>query len=224
MAGSRADVPNILELAAEHVPATLLRQQRLARLVGDEVGELEVEAGEARFGSALTAPAQLIGATDEVAETFTWAWAAAEGAFPEAVLTAVNGLRDYGQLVGADELTEAVWSTLDVDPFLLAAIARGWTQADALYRFPYFDGAMYALLGDVPLPAVQAHEFVQALTTGIAMAPMDHRQATVALCRDAGLSTTGLDEIVVATIDSSAVTVAFTRDGRIDGVDVARIG
>jgi hypothetical protein len=71
-----ADLPLILDLAAEHVPATLLRQQRLARLVGDEVGELDLEAGLARFGSEMQFAAQLVGATDEVADTFTWAWAA----------------------------------------------------------------------------------------------------------------------------------------------------
>jgi len=213
----------ILELAAEHVPATLLRQQRLARLVGDAVGELDVEAGVARFGDVGTFPAQLVGATDEHGETFTWAWAAPEGSLPETALAAVGNLRAYGQEHELDELTEAVWSTLDVDPFLLAAIARGWTRAEAMYRFGWYGGAMYALLGDVPLPAVQPQEFVQALTTGIAMAPMDHRKATVALCRDAGLSTTGLDEIVVATIGRTAVTVAFTRDGRIDGVDTSRV-
>lgn len=218
-----ADLPLILDLAAEHVPATLLRQQRLARLVGDEVGELDLEAGLARFGSDMQFAAQLVGATDEVADTFTWAWAAQEGSFDRALVAGVTALRDYGMANGVDELSEAVWSVLDVDPFLLAAIARGWTQASAMYRFPYFEGAMYALLGDVPLPPVQAQEFVQALTTGVAMAPMDHRVATVALCRDAGLSTTGLDEIVVATIGTTAVTVAFTRDGRIDGVDITGV-
>lgn len=213
----------ILDLAAEHVPATLLRQQRLARLVGEAEGELSVPDGTATFGDVGTFPVQLLGATDELGETFTWAWAAEDGAFPEPVLEAVGNLRAYGQEHELAELTEAVWSTLDVDPFLLASIGRGWTRADAMYRFGWYGGGMYALLGDVPLPAVQPQEFIQALTTGIAMAPMDHRKATVALCRDAGLSTTGLDEIVVATIGRTAVTIAFTRDGRIDGVDSANV-
>lgn len=213
----------VLDLAAEHVPATLLRQQRLARLLEGEVGELDLTAGQAVFGEVGRFPVQLVGATDEVAETFTWAWAATSDAFDPSLLVAVRALRDYGTGLELPELTEAVWSAHDVDPFLLAAIARGWAQADALYRFPFFDGAMYVLLGEVPLPAVQAHELVQALTTGIAMAPMDHRLATVGLFRDAGLATTGLDEIVVATVGRAAVTVAFTPDGRIDGVDVTGV-
>lgn len=208
----------ILDLAAEHVPTTLLRQQRLASLVGDAVGELDLPSARAIF-DAHQFPVQLVGATSEDAEAFTWAWAAAEGTLDDGLLVTARSLRDYGEDHGLAELAEAVWSIHDVDPFLLTAIARGWAQADALYRFPFVGGAMYALLGDVPLPAVQPQGFIQALTTGIAMAPMDHRQAAVALCRDAGLSTTGLDDIVVVTIGTSVVTIAFTDTGRISGVD-----
>lgn len=218
-----SQLPLILDLAAEHVPATLLRQQRLAKLVGDADVDVDLDAGLVRFGEELQVSAQLAGSTDEAAQTFTWAWAAPEGAAPDALLTGVRALRDYGAELGIDELTEAVWHAEDVDPFLLAAIARGWTQADAMLRVPVPGGAVYLLLGDVPLPPPDAHQIRGALTTGIAMAPMDHRRAAMGLFADNNLAVTGLDELLVASIGRSVVSVAFTRQGRIDGVEISQV-
>jgi hypothetical protein len=215
--------PLILDLAAEHVPATLLRQQRLAKLVGESDVDVDLDTGTVRFGTEVAVTGQLAGSTSEEAGTFTWAWAAPEGAAPDAMLTGVRALRDYGEEMGVDELTEPVWHTADVDPFLLVAIARGWTQADAMLRVPVPGGAVYLLLGDVPLPPPDAHQVRNALTTGIAMAPMDHRRAAMSLFGDNRLGVTGLDELLVASVGRQVVSVAFTRDGRIDDVTVSQV-
>ncbi|MGI9017781.1 MAG: DUF6882 domain-containing protein [Euzebya sp.] len=212
----------ILDLAAEHVPATLLRQQRLARLVGDRILDVDLPAGRASFGEDLDFPMQLVGSVANTTKTFTWAWSAPDAAPPE-VLRCVTALRDYGLKHELDELSQAVWHTEDVDPFLLASIARGWCQADALYRAPLPDGAVYLLLGQVSLPPPEPHQVVQALTTGIALAPMDHRMATMGLLADAQVSVTGLDEMVVATVGQALVNIVFTPQGRIDDVSVSHL-
>ncbi len=212
----------ILELAAEHVPATLLRQQLLARVVEERLPDIDLPAGTAAFDTDMVFPMQVVGTVNDAERTFTWAWATPEAANP-GVLTAVTALRAYGQEHAIDELTEAVWHADDVDPFLLAAIARGWAQADAMYRAPLPGGAVYLLLGDVPLPTPTAHQVVQALTTGIALAPMDHRVAAMSLFGDNGLSVTGMDQMLVATVGSSFINVSFTAQGRIEGVDVSHL-
>lgn len=217
-----AVLPLILDLAAEHVPATLARQQRLARVVGDGGVDIDLAAGLARFGQDLAFDLQLVGSVTAADETFTWAWAAPDAA-PAAVLTGVTALREYGASLGVAELVEAVWHTADVDPYLLAAIARGWCQADAMYRAPVPGGAAYLLLGDVPLPAPTAIELSQALTTGIALAPMDHRRAAMSLFADNRLSVTGMDELLVAIVGKSVVTVAFTPQGRIADVQLSHL-
>lgn len=227
--------PLILDLAAEHVPATLLRQQRLAALVGEAAVDVDLDRGEVRFdgdgggggdrgdrggdaggagggGAAVTATAQLVGTTSDEARTFTWAWSAPQGSAPDELLTGVRALRDYGVEHEVAELTEAVWHVEDVDPFLLAAIARGWTQADAMLRVPLPTGAAYLLLGGLSLPPPEAHQVAQALTTGIAMAPMDHRRAAMGLFADNRLAVTGMDELLVASVGRAVVTVAFDGD------------
>jgi hypothetical protein len=209
----------VLELAAEHVAATLLRQQRLALLAGEDVPEVDLDAGAARLG-AHRLSVQVAGTVDEAARTFTWAWATRRGV-PSAALAAVTGLRCYGEEHGVAELAEAVWHVDDVDPFLLVAIARGWTRADAMYRAPLPGGAVYLLLGDVPLPPPQPHQVVQALTTAVAMAPVDHRVALVSMCADAGLAMTGLDDVVAVTVGDRLVSVTFDRSGRIADVTAA---
>lgn len=211
-------VPLILDLAAEHVPATLLRQQLLAKLLGSEVPDIDLASGTATFGEH-TFDLQVVGTVNDAEHTFTWAWSTS-GAGPETVVRCAEALRAYGQEHEVAELAEAVWHVDDVEPFLLAAIARGWCRADALYRAPVPGGAVYLLLGDVELGPPDAHQLVQALTTGIAMAPMDHRAAVMALFADAQVAVTGLDEMVVATVGQSLVNVTFTRDGRIDDVSV----
>lgn len=222
----------ILDLAAEHVPATLLRQQRLARLVGDRTLDVDLAAGTASFvdaqadPSALTVPIQLVGSVSDVHHSFTWAWAvdsADTESADEGRTACARALRDYGETHQIAEFTEAVWHTDDVDPFLLAAIARGWCQADALYRAPVPDGAVYLLLGDVVLPPPDAHQMVQALTTGIAMVPMDHRKAMMGLFADNQVAVTGLDDLVVATVGIALVNVMFTEQGRIADVSVSHL-
>ncbi|WP_370324441.1 DUF6882 domain-containing protein [Euzebya sp.] len=216
-----AELPLVLDLAAEHVPATLLRQQLLAKLLEGEVPDVDLDAHTATFGDR-TFDLQVVGTVDDAAHTFTWAWATS-GIAPEAVTRCAEALRAYGAEHDVMELSEPVWHTDEVEPFLLAAIARGWCRADALYRAPVPGGAVYLLLGDVELPPPDAHQVVQALTTGIAMAPMDHRAAAMALFADAQVAVTGLDEMVVATIGTSLVNVTFTRDGRIDDVSVSHL-
>jgi hypothetical protein len=217
----------ILDLAAEHVPATLLRQQRLARLVGDRTLDVDLAAGTASFADAsaappaLTVPIQLVGSVSDVHHSFTWAWAVESA--DEGRTACARALRDYGETHKIAEFTEAVWHTDDVDPFLLAAIARGWCQADALYRAPVPDGAVYLLFGDVMLPPPDAHQMVQALTTGIAMVPMDHRKAMMGLFADNQVAVTGLDDLVVATVGASLVNVVFTEQGRIADVSVSHL-
>lgn len=219
VAASSAEL--ILELAAEHVPATLLRQQRLAVLVGEDVVDVDLPAGVAR-SAGHTFAVQVAGTVNEAERTFTWAWATRHGV-SSSVLTAATGLREYGREHDLPELAEPVWHVEDVDPFLLAAIARGWAQADAMFRAPVPGGAVYLLLGDVPLPPAEAHQVVQALTTGIALAPVDHRTAVMSLCADNGFAVTGLDEMLVVTVGSSLVNVAFTADGRVDDIGVSHL-
>ncbi len=216
----------ILDLAAEHVPATLLRQQRLAALVGDRVLDVDLDSGVTRFeaegddADPLTFDLQVIGSVNEAEQSFTWGWAT--GGDPRLV-TGVAALRDYGVEHNVAELTEAIWHTDDVDPFLLAAIARGWCQADAMYRAPAPGGAVYLLLGDVDLPPATAPQVVQALTTGIALTPMDHRAAALSLFGDNGFSVTGMDDLVVASVDGQLVNVVYTEDGTIADVTVSRL-
>lgn len=216
-------LPLILDLAAEHVPATLLRQQRLAKLVEDRVLDIDLPRGRASFGEAIKAQVQIVGSITAAAQQFVWAWAATDPVLPATVSRCVTDLRDYGQTHDIGELAEAAWHTDDVDPFLLAAIARGWCQSDAMYRTPAPGGAVYLLLDGLDLPPPEAHQVVQALTTGIALAPMDHRQATMALFGDNGFAVTGLDEMVVATVGQALVNVTFTGRGRIDDVSVSHL-
>ena len=82
---------------------------------------------------------------------------------------------------------------------------------------------VYLLLGDVSLPQPTAHQVVQALTTGIALAPMDHRVAAMSLFGDTGLSVTGMDQMLVATVGTSIINVAFTSQGRIEDVSVSHL-
>ena len=210
----------ILDLAAEHVPATLLRQQRLATLVEDRILDVDLEQGVARFGDDLSFDLQVVGSVVDAQHTFTWAWAT--GGDPRLV-TAVAALRDYGQTHEVEELTEATWHTEDVDPFLLAAIARGWCQADAMYRAPTPGGAVYLLLGDVELPPPTAAQVVQALTTGVALAPMDHRAAAISLFGDNAFSVTGMDDMVVVSVGKQLVNVIYAQDGSIVDVNITNI-
>lgn len=216
-------MPLILDLAAEHVPATLLRQQRLARLVGDRTLDLDLASATVTFGEDLTAGVQVVGSVTDAARQFVWAWAADDPSLPADAVRGVTALCDYGRTHVVAEFTEAAWHTDDVDPFLLAAIARGWCGAQALYRTPAPGGAVYLLLDGLDLPAPDAHQVVQALTTGIALAPVDHRQAAMALFADNGFAVTGLDEMVVATVGSALVNVTFTAEGRVDDVGVTHL-
>lgn len=218
----------VLDLAGSHLPSTLARGARFARLVGDEPGVLDLEDGRIRFG-AHTWPIQIVGTTDLDAEAWVWAWADGQP-FPDTLTTTVRALRDQGKAEYLPEFTEAIWHLDDIQPFVLGAIARGWGLADVLYRVPIDHRAIYVLIGEVDLPAPKAHELSHALTTAIAMVPIDHRRATVDLLADAQIPTTGVDELVLATVPPASpgeqpesVTITFTPAGKIADIAVVMV-
>lgn len=224
--GSR--MSRVLDLAGSHLPSTLARGERFARLVGEEPGLLDLDDGRIRFGDKVW-PIQIVGTTDTEAQAWVWAWADGQP-FPEELTITARALRDLGKQEYLPEFGEAIWHLDDIQPFVLGAIARGWGLADVLYRVPIDHRAIYVLIGEVNLPAPKAHELSTALTTAIAMVPIDHRRATVDLFADARIPTTGIDEVVLATVPPSApgnqpesVTVTFTPEGKIADIGVVMV-
>ncbi|WP_336249933.1 DUF6882 domain-containing protein [Stomatohabitans albus] len=215
----------VLDLAGTHLPATLARGERFVRLVGDTPGILDLDDGRIQFGDKQW-PIQIVGTTDTEAHAWVWAWADGQP-FPEELTITARALRDMGKRELLPEFGEAIWHLDDIQPYVVAAIARGWGLADVLYRVPIDHRAIYVLMSDVTLPAPKAHELANALTTAIAMVPIDHRRATVDLMADARIPTTGVDEVVLATVPPSgpdgkpeSVTITFTPQGKIADVGV----
>lgn len=215
----------VLDLAGSHLPATLARGERFARMVGDTPGVLDLDDGRIQFGEDRW-PIQIVGTTDTEAKAWIWAWAPGQPFSEELTITA-RALRDLGKQEYLPEFSEPIWHLEDIQPFVLGAIARGWGLAEVLYRVPIDHRAIYVLISDLTLPAPKAHELSHALTTAIAMVPIDHRRASVDLFADAKIPTTGIDEVVLATVPPAgpngqpeSVTVTFTPQGKIADIGV----
>ncbi|MBI1375599.1 MAG: hypothetical protein GC159_23045 [Phycisphaera sp.] len=157
------------------------KQRRLASIVGDDVGRLDLDGGVVRFdGAGVALPMQWVGSESSNGETWVWAWAQHDPGVPTRLLRAAETLHRHGQRHRVAELIAAELPLADVDTQRLAVVATGVVGASAHCRCVRPHGAAHTLLVDATIdaqPGFTAVTFATDLADLIGRCPFNHRHA-----------------------------------------------
>jgi hypothetical protein len=125
---------------------SLEKQDKLARLVGEHLSELDLDAGKVRFGGELEFPFQVLGTESDNTLTWHWAWSAEQAEMPENLMRSAEELRAWGEREGLPEFTEPEIDLSRADGQMISIIASAVGKASCYYRDSYQGGALFLLL------------------------------------------------------------------------------
>lgn len=203
----------------EHVAASLDKQLLLRDRLGQgATWAFSMQRGTLTFNNSLSLAAQILGTESEVSNTWLWAWANTGSNIPARLLRAATQVRSLGQKSKISELVTAQLPLSDrVNGGYFSLIASGVYQADAFYRGPYENGAVFLLIKDPKLkrsvsdpvqrialvfPQVIATYPVQSHRTAFTRY-LAYYRLKVSQTRTQIVGQTGKGQRVVATFDAS---------------------
>ena len=209
-------------LLSRHAGAAFWRQQGLAELVGSASWGIDMGEGRLTIGGHAF-PIQLLGSEAEGDGTWLWAWANVQSGLPPELVRFSEGLRERGECDGIAELSERSFPIERANGHEIGLVASGLARdGHAYYRAPYDGGALYVLLGDVPVPGamdVPAVRVPGVLGQVVSTFDLDHRALTTGFLADAGFAPEDRGEVVSGRRGDDVVTVTFDARGRIGGME-----
>jgi hypothetical protein len=195
----------------------LEKQDKLSRLIGDHVWELDLVAGSIRFDDR-TFPFQVLGTESENTLTFLWAWANEQTEIPENLLASSLKLREWGRQEGVAEFTLPSVDVDRADGHMLAMISSVVVNVSCYYRAPYEGGAVYLL---ITAPEVDAQPpfgvagFIAGFTSLAASYDLNHRSAFTSYLKAKNLPIVDKGPLVAAQLEAGEpITAEFDAAGR----------
>ena len=107
------------------------KQENLSELIGETVGDLDIERGVVTFGD-IEFPAQVLGFYLQDANQWSWAWDN-EDIFGKELIEAANEIKSIGEQFDIKEFTSPVLNADFNDCHTLAMAATGILNMDAYY-------------------------------------------------------------------------------------------
>jgi hypothetical protein len=208
----------------QYVASSFDKQLQLAHLVGEVSWQLSLDSGLLSVGNRYCWRIELLGTLSESDGTWLWAWANDASNIPAHLLVASLAFKAYGEQHGIPELTTPQLPLDQIDGHTLALFASGICEANAYYRCPYEDGALFLLIMDDTFPKCTdpplqrvATVFPQAIAS---LEIPDHKLALTGYLDHYSLSyEQDGDKIVVKENGEAALTATFDEQNRMTNLE-----
>lgn len=168
---------------------SLEKQDRLMSLIGDNMHELDLDAGKVRFSDSEFSM-QVIGTESDNTLTWLWAWADEQTEIPEVLLDASRQLQDWGRSEDVPEFTAPSVDLNAADGHTVSLIASQVCNASGFFRDDYEGGAAFLLLFDNridALPSFDRARLLRGLRELFTRYELNHRNVILAYLQLKGL-------------------------------------
>ena len=156
------------------------KQLKLARLVGEHIFDLDLDAGVARFSGSLEFPLQVLGTQSDNTLTWLWAWAEEQTEIPADLQRSSLEMQDWGRGHNVPECTAPSVDLGRADGGLLSLVAAEVCKASCYYRDVYEGGALFLLLFSRDIdrqPSFGADDLARSFADLAAVYDFHHRNA-----------------------------------------------
>lgn len=197
---------------------SLEKQDKLARLIGEYVAELDIDAGTIRFSESLEFPIQVLGTQSDNILTWLWAWADAQPELPVDLQRSSLQLKAWGAKAGVNEFSVPSVDLDKADGRVFSLIASEVCQASCYYQDTYEGGALFLLLFGREIdrqPSFDAAGLTRHFSHLISLYELNHRKALLSYFRLKGLSYAEQGPVIAGELESGEdIGVKFDLEGR----------
>ena len=190
------------------------RQENLSELIGDTVGDLDIEKGTLSFGD-IVFPVQILGFYMVEAKQWSWAWDN-EDIFGENLIKSANQINAIGEEFGISEFTSPVISADYNDCHTLAMASAGILNMDSYYAVSEDGLDIFVLIkSDLIKENNSLLKFRNTFYTFQKNFNIYPKIAFEAYTKLKGYGFKPHDDFAVAKIGESRIIVGFTERGNI---------
>ncbi len=184
---------------------SLEKQEKLSRLLGDHLVELDFDMGLLRFSGEMEFYFHVLGTESDNTLTWLWAWADEQAEAPEELLQSALQMKEWGASRGIEECTLASVDLDKADGHALSLLAAEVCSASCYYRDAYDGGALFLLLFGKEIdrqPSFDAAGLVRRFSQLILLPNLNHRNALLAYLRKKLLPFVEHGAIITAELES----------------------
>src|SRR3990172_5863637 len=209
----------LLEYFQQYALLALEKQDKLDRLIGEHLSELDLDAGKIRFGSVLEFPFQVLGTASDNTLTWLWAWSEVQTEMPEGLMQLALELKAWGVREGLPEFSGPEIDLNQADGHMISLIASMIVRASCYYRDSHQGGALFLLLFGEAIdsqPPFDRARLVHHLTELGSVYEVDQRKMLLAYLRARDFAFVEDARKVTARLESGEmVDMAFDDQGRL---------
>lgn len=191
------------------------KQDKLARIIGENMHELDLDAGLIRFSSDLAFPFQVLGTESDNTLTWLWAWAEEQTEIPENLMQTSLQLRGWGVREGIREFTIPSLDLDRADGNALAMVSTQISMANSYFRDSYEGGAAYLLIFDKSIenePSFDRASLLRRLTDLLARYELNQRNVLSSYLEMKGLSPVAKDDVITCELETGERVIAEFDD------------
>ncbi len=191
------------------------KQDKLSRIIGENMHELDLDAGLIRFSRDLAFPFQVLGTESDNTLTWLWAWAEEHTEIPENLVQTSLQLRDWGVGEGIREFTIPSLDLDHADGNSLAMVSTQIAMANSYFRDSYEGGAAYLLIFDKSIenePSFDRASLFSHLTSLLSRYELNQRNVLLSYLERKGLSPVAKDVVTTCELESGERVIAEFDD------------
>ena len=195
------------------------KQNKLARIVSEQMHQLDLDAGMIRFSQDLALPFQVLGTESDNTLTWLWAWADEQTEIPNDLIRTSLQLRDWGLRERISEFTLPSVDTVKTDGNAIAIVSTQIANANSYFRDSYAGGAAYLLVFDKSIenePAFDGVSLYRHLTELFSRYDLNQRKVLLSYFEIKGLSSVSEGSRVICELANDERIIAeFDDEGKL---------
>jgi len=192
------------------------KQENLAQIVDENVGELNLDEGTISFGDDLIFPIQILGTLATESAKWHWAWDNEDIGFPEDLIQEAIKVKEFGEEHNIPQFTSNIMGIDLYDANLMVMVVSGIFDNDAYYFIDYDGITFFVTISSSEIPKDDSVErFVNVFDRFHKEFDIKPKLAFKSYTEQRGYEFKERDEFSVAKIGHSRVIVGFTERGNV---------
>ena len=192
------------------------KQESLGELIGDNVGNLNIEKGSISFGNDLVFDIQIIGTLSSETNKWHWAWDNKEIGLPEDLIKEAVKVKEFGEKYNINQFTTNIFDGDNLEAHLLAMTVSGIMDDAGYYAADFDEVTFFVTIQSDKIPRDDTIErFVNVYSRFHKEFDVKARLAFEGYSKLRGYEYKEKEEFSVAKINESRVIVGFTDRGNV---------
>jgi hypothetical protein len=210
--------PSMQSYLEQYALISLEKHDKLEKLLGEHIYELDLDARVMRFSNGLEIPYQVLGTESDNTLTWLWAWAEEQTEVPMNLLSSAFKLKDWGE---REQIREFSTPSVDLhlaDGHAIALVSTQVCNASSFYRDGYEGGAAFLLLFDERIdsqPSFDRARLFQQFSELISRNELNHRNVFLSYFLMKGLYPVEKGSLIACELENGERVLAeFDETGR----------